>query len=232
MGKEEKPKKPNKLAAGVVAVRNNVVKVVAAPGEMRRKSKEQKNERLDSIYETSSVVAVQYVDRLRSEFPEANTEELLAYMQSTVFDGAVNNPSPDFTVDNLTLYVCVALELSGGKDIDIMGRRKCMALIDNTRKINKTRKVLKQIETAARIGAAIAALLPDKGKLAPIKKVGMDFSNAMAAKDVMQMQLVNAFENNGVKNPGLQMTAKKVIADAHTILDAAKALPPSEHGEL
>ena len=81
---------------------------------------------------------------------------------------------------------------------------------------------MKQVETAARITAAIAALLPDKGKLSTIKKLGQDVTEVIAVKDVLQSQLVDAFENNGIKNPGQQATAKKVIADTTKLLEAGK----------
>jgi hypothetical protein len=221
MGKNSESNSTGRISAGIIALRQNIVKVAGMPASLIEKSKESSFARWDSIYEASRVVAIKYVEELRTEFPEKDSPGLIAYMKEQVLDSARTNSDTDFLVDNLTLYVCVTLELSGGSNVEVLARRKCMKLIETTRKLNKARRVFKKVETAARITAAIAALLPDKGKLAPIKKVGVDVSMAMAAKDELQAQLVNAFEKNGITNPGLQAIAKKVIAETSKILDSS-----------
>lgn len=231
MGKENKSRATNKITSGVLVVRDNVVRVAGAPGRLINRSKEAANARRDAIYESSSVVAISYVDQLKTEFPEATNADLIKYMNDQVLESASSIKNADLLVDNLTLYVCVALELSGGSNLDVETKRQCVKLIETTRNSNKARKLWNKVETATRIAAAIAALLPDKGKMAPIKKLGQDVSIGLAAKDQLQSQLVDTFENNGVKNPGQQAVANRVISATSKILASSKASASSELGD-
>ena len=232
MGKNKEQTAISRIGALAVTVRKSIANVAGAPAAQIQKSRDARFARWDSIYEASRVVAKKYVEELKIEFPEDTSDELMEYMKNQVQETAKTNPNTDFLVDSLTLYVCVALELSGGLEVDVTARRKCMKLIENTRKLNKARKVLKKVETAARIAAAIAALLPDKGKLAPIRKAGVDVSSVIAAKDVLQSELVNAFEKNGIAHPGLQATAKKIIDATSKILEASHAIRNPTSKEL
>lgn len=230
MGKDKN--KLGKVSAGVLAVRQNIVNAASAPGNYLQKNKDATIARWDSIYETSRLVAVKYIAQLQVELPDLSNDELVLYMQDEVFALAESIKDLDGLVDRLTLYVCVVLELEGGNELDVTTRRKCMKLIENTRKLNKTRRVLKKVETGTRIIAAIATLLPDKGRLSAVKKLGNEVSGAFAAKDLLEAEVVNAFENNGVKNPAQQGSAKRVISATAKIIAAANRESDHELEEL
>jgi hypothetical protein len=112
MGKNSESNSTGRISAGIIALRQNIVKVAGMPASLIEKSKESSFARWDSIYEASRVVAIKYVEELRTEFPEKDSPGLIAYMKEQVLDSARTNSDTDFLVDNLTLYVCVTLELS------------------------------------------------------------------------------------------------------------------------